>query len=174
MIRKSKIFIKAKLTVSKSCLLGPACFLIHCILRDAHLQNLSFLRGISTEFFFSTFLTFPLIPGSFGSKIEIAYLFDITFPRIAIVVRNELQQCIHSHVVGSLIFFMWIQISILETLTCIGIYWISIPSWLNFRWNSIFSWLVDIGNSNLTGFSLFDYSNFFSTHLYLYQFVVFY
>ena len=28
-----------------TCLLGPACFMISCILGDAHLQNLSFLRG---------------------------------------------------------------------------------------------------------------------------------
>ena len=40
-----KIFIKAKLTVSKSCSLGPACFMISCILGVAHLQNFSFLRG---------------------------------------------------------------------------------------------------------------------------------
>ena len=32
--------------VSKSCLLGPACFMICCILGDAHLQNLSFLRAL--------------------------------------------------------------------------------------------------------------------------------
>ena len=43
--KKSKIFIKAKLTVSKSCLLEPTCFMISCILGVAHLQNLSFLRG---------------------------------------------------------------------------------------------------------------------------------
>ena len=55
LIRKSKIFIKAKLTVSKSCLLGPAYFMIYCILEDAHLQNLSFLRGLSTEFIFFNF-----------------------------------------------------------------------------------------------------------------------
>ena len=42
--RKSKIFIKAKLTVSKSCLLEPTCFMISCILGVADLQNLSFLR----------------------------------------------------------------------------------------------------------------------------------
>ena len=34
---KSKIFIKAKLTVSKSCLLGLLSFMIFCILRDAHI-----------------------------------------------------------------------------------------------------------------------------------------
>ena len=44
LIKKLKIFIKAKLTVSKSCLLGPAYFMICCILGDAHLQSLSFLR----------------------------------------------------------------------------------------------------------------------------------
>ena len=50
--KKSNIFIKAKLTVSKSCLLEPACFMICCILGDAHLQNLIFLRGLSTELVF--------------------------------------------------------------------------------------------------------------------------
>ena len=35
--KKSKIFIKAKLTVSKSCLLGLLGFMIFCILRDAHI-----------------------------------------------------------------------------------------------------------------------------------------
>ena len=39
LIKKSKIFIKAKFTVSKSCLLGPACFMICCILGDSHLQK---------------------------------------------------------------------------------------------------------------------------------------
>ena len=34
---ESKIFIKAKLTVSKSCLLGLLSFMIFCILRDAHI-----------------------------------------------------------------------------------------------------------------------------------------
>ena len=35
--KKSKIFIKAKLTVSKSYLLGLVYLMISCILRDAHL-----------------------------------------------------------------------------------------------------------------------------------------
>ena len=35
--RESKIFIKAKLMVSKSCLLGVLSFMIFCILRDAHI-----------------------------------------------------------------------------------------------------------------------------------------
>ena len=34
---ESKIFIKAKLTVSKSCLLGLLGFMIFCILRDGHI-----------------------------------------------------------------------------------------------------------------------------------------
>ena len=34
---ESKIFIKAKLTVSKSCLLGLLSFMNFCILRDAHI-----------------------------------------------------------------------------------------------------------------------------------------
>ena len=57
-----KIFIEAKLTVSKSCLLGPTCFMICCILGDAHLENLSFLRRLSTEFIFFNFsyiVTYP-------------------------------------------------------------------------------------------------------------------
>ena len=60
--KKSKIFIKAKLTVLKSCLLGPTCFMIFCILGDAHLQKLNFLRGLSTElifFNFSDIVTYP-------------------------------------------------------------------------------------------------------------------
>ena len=44
--KKSKIFIKAKLTVSKSCLLGPACFMICCILGDAHLQKVKYWKSI--------------------------------------------------------------------------------------------------------------------------------
>ena len=68
--KKSKIFIQAKLTVSKSCLLEPACFMICCILGDPHLQNLSFLRRLSTEIILSTFLTLPHIPGSLGIKIR--------------------------------------------------------------------------------------------------------
>ena len=59
---KSKIFIKAKLTVSKRCLLGPTYFMIFCILGDVHLQRLSFLRGLSTElifFNFSDIVTYP-------------------------------------------------------------------------------------------------------------------
>ena len=43
-VRHTKIFIKATLTVPKSCRLGPACFMICCILGDAYLQSLSFLR----------------------------------------------------------------------------------------------------------------------------------
>ena len=35
--KKSKIFIKAKLTVSKSYLLGLVYLMISCIIRDAHL-----------------------------------------------------------------------------------------------------------------------------------------
>ena len=35
--KKSKIFIKAKLTVSKSYLLGLVYLIISCIIRDAHL-----------------------------------------------------------------------------------------------------------------------------------------
>ena len=37
--KKSKIFIKAKLTVSKSYLLGLVYWMISCIIRDAHLQS---------------------------------------------------------------------------------------------------------------------------------------
>ena len=42
--KKSKIFIKAKLTASKSCLLGLVYFRISCILRDAILLSLDLLN----------------------------------------------------------------------------------------------------------------------------------
>ena len=48
--KKSKIFIKAKLTVSKSCLLGPAYSIIFCILRGAHLQKVNYLKSPSYDF----------------------------------------------------------------------------------------------------------------------------
>ena len=68
LIKKSKIFIKAKLSVSKSCLLGPACFMICYILGDAHLQNLSFLRGLSTEFIFFNFSDIATYPRKLGNQ----------------------------------------------------------------------------------------------------------
>ena len=84
--KKSKLFIKAKLTVSKSCLLGPACFMICCILGVSRLQNLSFLRRLSTKsIFFQLFWHFHISPEALEAKLEIAYFFNITFPRIAIV-----------------------------------------------------------------------------------------
>ena len=47
--KESKIFIKAKLTVSKSCLLGLLGFMIFCILRDDHIyrvvQNYWYCEG---------------------------------------------------------------------------------------------------------------------------------
>ena len=45
--KKSKIFIKAKLTVSKSCLLGLLGFLIFCILRGDLLQITKYLCNLS-------------------------------------------------------------------------------------------------------------------------------
>ena len=48
--KKSKIFIKAKLTVSKSCLLGPACSIIFCILRGAYLQKVKYFKSPSYDF----------------------------------------------------------------------------------------------------------------------------
>ena len=48
--KKSKIFIKAKLTASKSCLLGLVYFMICCILRDAILLSLDLLKFQSLEF----------------------------------------------------------------------------------------------------------------------------
>ena len=48
--KKSKIFIKAKLTVSKSCLLGPVCFMIFCIFRGGHLQKVKYLKSPSYDF----------------------------------------------------------------------------------------------------------------------------
>ena len=64
---------------------GPAFFMICCILGDAHLQNLSFLRGLLTEFIFFNFSDTATYPRKLGNqKSEIAYFFNITFPRIAI------------------------------------------------------------------------------------------
>ena len=48
--KKSKIFIKAKLTASKSCLLRLVYILICCILRDAILLSLDLLKFQSLEF----------------------------------------------------------------------------------------------------------------------------
>ena len=47
---KSKIFIKAKLTASKSCLLGLVYFMICCILRDVILLSMNLLKFQSLEF----------------------------------------------------------------------------------------------------------------------------
>ena len=68
LIKKSKIFMKAKLTVSKSCLLGPACFMICCILGVAHTQNLCFLRGLLTEFIFFNFSDIATYPRKLGNQ----------------------------------------------------------------------------------------------------------
>ena len=48
--KKSKIFIKAKLTVSICCLLGTACSIIFCILNGAHLQKVKYLKSPSYDF----------------------------------------------------------------------------------------------------------------------------
>ena len=48
--KKSKIFIKAKLTASKSCLLGLVYSMICCILRDVILLSLDLLKFQSLEF----------------------------------------------------------------------------------------------------------------------------
>ena len=48
--KKSKIFIKAKLTVSKSCLLEPVCFMIFSIFRGGHLQKVKYLKSPSYDF----------------------------------------------------------------------------------------------------------------------------
>ena len=45
--KKSKIFIKAKLTVSKSYLLGLIYLMIWCILRDAILQKVVYFKNES-------------------------------------------------------------------------------------------------------------------------------
>ena len=50
LIRKLKIFIKAKLTVSKSCLLGFVPFMNFCILRGAPLQKVKYWKGPSYDF----------------------------------------------------------------------------------------------------------------------------
>ena len=48
--KKSKFFIKAKLTASKSCLLGPTCSMIFSIFRDAHLKKVKYLKSPSYNF----------------------------------------------------------------------------------------------------------------------------
>ena len=48
--KKSKFFIKAKLTASKSCLLGPTCSMVFSIFRDAHLQKVKYLKSPSYDF----------------------------------------------------------------------------------------------------------------------------
>ena len=48
--KKSKIFIKAKLTVSKSCPLELVLFMNFCILRGAPLQKVNFWKGPSYDF----------------------------------------------------------------------------------------------------------------------------
>ena len=74
--KESKIFIKAKLMVSKNCPLKSTCFLICCILEDAHLQNLSFLSGLSTEFIsFQFFWHCHISQEAWESKLEIVYFF---------------------------------------------------------------------------------------------------
>ena len=50
--KKSKIFIKAKLTVSKSCLLGLLCFMILFVLVDAILQKGGYFKNWSGNFLF--------------------------------------------------------------------------------------------------------------------------
>ena len=48
--KESKIFIKAKMTASKSCLLGHVYILICCILKDAILLSLDLRKFQSLEF----------------------------------------------------------------------------------------------------------------------------
>ena len=47
---KSKNFIKAKLTASKSCLLGPVHIMIWCIFGDAYLQKMKYWQSPSYDF----------------------------------------------------------------------------------------------------------------------------
>ena len=86
MTKKSKEIIQKKLTASKSCVIGPACFMICCILGDAHLNILSFLMGPSTEFI-KTFFTLPGIPGSL--------ILQNYFQRIAIVIFLQIMPWLH-------------------------------------------------------------------------------
>ena len=64
---KSKVFIKAKLAVSKRFLIESACFMICSILGDTCLQNLSFLRGPSTEFIFFNLSDIATYPRKLGN-----------------------------------------------------------------------------------------------------------
>ena len=54
--------------VSKRCLLEPTCFMISCILGVAHLQNHSFLRGLSTEYIFQNFSDITTYPRKLGNQ----------------------------------------------------------------------------------------------------------
>ena len=47
--KRSKNFIKAKLTVSKSCLLGLLCFMIFCILRDGLILITKYISSESSS-----------------------------------------------------------------------------------------------------------------------------
>ena len=109
LIRKSKIFIKAKLTVSKSCLLGPTSFMIYCILSDAHLQNLSFLRRLSTEFIFSNFsyiATYPRRLGNQNQKLSI-------FQKLLTVAMATKCLTIQSNTACTVKHFIWLSNSAL-------------------------------------------------------------
>ena len=64
-LKKSKFFIKTKLTVSKSCLLGVLCFMIFCILMGVLIQITKYLSiwvfklpflGVLTSHFISHIL----------------------------------------------------------------------------------------------------------------------
>ena len=68
--KKSKIFIKAKLTVSKSYLLGLVYFMISCILRGALiLINFFQERGALSNF------DYPLFPYTFGHSFMPPFVF---------------------------------------------------------------------------------------------------
>ena len=93
---KSKIFIKAKLTVSKSCLLGLLGFMIFCILRDVHIEISKYLSIWVFKLPFFWFLLtclwcYYILWGLFETMNE----FWITFwlQAVCIVSRNLLHYC---------------------------------------------------------------------------------
>ena len=98
-----KIFTKVELIVSKNChIVGPACLMICCILRDVHLQNSSFLRGLSTEFiFFFNFYDIATYPMKLGIQIK-----NFPFFKLISEISHSLMYILTLHVLGRLKYYL--------------------------------------------------------------------
>ena len=99
--KKSKIFIKAKLTASKSCLLGLVYSMICCILRDAILLSLDLLKFQSLEF--QIFYHFWLVLW-YQSKFHAIYpgtIFCCTVP-------SKFTQCVPYKTILSVLGSKWV------------------------------------------------------------------